>query len=270
MHVAEKGARKVGKYPVRLNVGNAIVASRESVVVSDYVRAKDIAAFIQRLSSVPMSVNNPVRRTNLILAGVFLAALFAHAWWVTRNWTAGFMPGHEFRQTQMAITTYYIDQQDNFSLLYETPILGRPWVSILMEVPIYEWAVVGLSRGAHVPHVVAARGISVTCFYLMLPALYLLLGRLGLAPPRRLLVLALTLVCPVYIFYSRAFLMDSMELMFCAWFVFGFVRMMDRRRWPWFLLATVASTCAALVKRATLAIWLWPAAGYVAWLLWRD
>ena len=217
-----------------------------------------------------MSAPNPERRTNLILAGVFLAALVAHAWWVTRNWTAGFMPGHEFRQTQTAITSYYIDQQDNFSLLYETPIVGKPWVSILMEVPIYEWAVVGLSRLAHVPHVVAARTISLACFYLMLPALYLLLGRLGLAAPRRLLVLALTLVCPLYIFYSRAFLMDSMELMCCAWFLFGFVRMMDRRRWQWFVLTMVAGTGAALVKSATLAVWLWPPALYTGWLLGRD
>jgi len=64
--------------------------------------------------------------------------------------------------------------------------------------------------------------------------------------------------------------MDSMELMCCAWFLFGFVRMMDARRWYWFVLATVAGTGAALVKSATLAVWLWPAAAYVVWLLWRD
>jgi len=43
------------------------------------------------------------------------------------------------------------------------------------------------------------RGFAV-CFYLTLPALYLVLGGLALTGPRRLLVLALVLACPVYIF----------------------------------------------------------------------
>ena len=206
----------------------------------------------------------------MLLLGVFVAALGLHAWYVTRNWTTPFLMGHEFRQTQTAINSYYIDQQDNFSLLYETPVMGKPWVSVLMEVPLYEWAVVGLSRLIHVPHYIAARSISLACFYLMLPALYLLLGRCQLAPAHRLVALALILVCPVYIFYSRAFLMDSMALMCCAWFLFGYVRMLDERRWYWFLLATLAGTGAALIKSATLAIWLWLAAAYVAGQLWRD
>lgn len=217
-----------------------------------------------------MSAGNPARRTDTILVGVFVAVLAAHFWITTRNWTSQFLIGHEFRQTQTAVTTHYIEQQDNFSLLYETPIVGKPWVSILMEVPIYEWSVVGVSRWWHLPQHVAARTITLGCFYLMLPAVFLLLGRLGLSPARRLLVLALILACPVYIFYSRAFLMDSMELMFCAWFLWAYVTMMDRRRWYWFVVTSLVGTGAALVKSATLAIWLWPAAAYVVAILWRE
>lgn len=217
-----------------------------------------------------MSARNSVQWEKLILIGIFVGALLGHCWLATRNWTVGFMLGHEFRQSQTALVSYFIDREDNFSLLYETPILGKPWVSILLEVPVYEWSVVLLSRATGLPLVVAARSISLACFYLALPACYLLLGRLGVVRPRRLLVLALILCCPVYIFYSRAFLMESMELMCCAWFLFGFVRMMDCRRWTWFLLTTVAGTGAALIKSATLAVWLLPAAAYGAWLLWRD
>ncbi|HKB56763.1 MAG TPA: hypothetical protein VKC51_04170, partial [Lacunisphaera sp.] len=217
-----------------------------------------------------MPDRNPSRRENMILVGIFLGAVMAHGWLATRNWIAGFMPGHEFRQAQTAITTYYIDRQNNFSLLYETPIVGKPWAAILLEVPVYEWSVVLLSRATGLPHFMAARTISLTCFYLMLPAVYLLLGYFSLSRPRRLLVLALILTCPVYIFYSRAFLMESMELMCCAWFLLGYVWMMERRRWPWFVVATVAGTGAALIKSATLAVWLLPAAGYAAWMLGRE
>ncbi len=46
------------------------------------------------------------------------------------------MPGHEFRQTQTALISSYIVQQDNFSLLYETPIVGKPWVSVFVAFAI--------------------------------------------------------------------------------------------------------------------------------------
>ncbi len=217
-----------------------------------------------------MPTSASTARETWLLGGIFLLALAYSLYGVTYHWTMGFLPGHEFRQAQTAITTYYIDRQDNFGLLYETPILGKPWVSLLLEVPVYEWAVVLLSRAAGVPHHVAARTVSAACFYLMLPAIYLLLGRLRLAKPRRLLVLALVLAAPVYIYYSRAFLMDSMALMFSAWFLLGFVRTMDERSRAWLALTVVAGTGAALVKSATLAVWLIPAAAYGAWLLWRD
>ncbi|MBI2517727.1 MAG: glycosyltransferase family 39 protein [Opitutae bacterium] len=201
---------------------------------------------------------------------MFAAALAYSLYGVTYHWTMGFMSGHEFRQAQTAIVAYYIDQQDNFSLLYETPILGKPWVSILLEVPIYEWSVVWLSRATGLPHVVAARTISAGCFYLMLPALWLLLGRFSVPKPRRLLPLALVLSAPVYIYYSRAFLMDAMALMCSVWWLLGFVRTMDERRWGWLALTVVAGTGAALIKSAVLAAWLVPGAAYGAWLLWRD
>jgi Dolichyl-phosphate-mannose-protein mannosyltransferase len=217
-----------------------------------------------------MAIPHTPSRESRVLTGIFLVALAAHLWGVTYNWTTPLMVGHEFRQAQTAITTYYIDRQNNFGLLYETPVLGKPWVSILLEVPLYEWSVVAVSRLAGVPHIVAARGVSIACFYLMLPAIYLLLARLGLTRPRRLLALALVLTCPVYIYYTRAFLMDSMALMFAAWFLLGFVRTMDERRWTWLAVAIVAGTAAGLVKSAVLAVWLLPAAGYGAWMLWRD
>lgn len=217
-----------------------------------------------------MSGPETSRQENRILIGIFVIALLYHLYGVTLKWTVPFMSGHEFRQAHTAIVAYYIDRQNNFSLLYETPIFGKPWISLLLEVPVYEWSVVLLSRATGLPHVVAARTITATCFYLMLPAVYLLLGRLAVPKPRRLLLLALVLSAPVYIYYSRAFLMDSMALMCSAWFLLGFVRTMDERRWRWLALTIVAGTGAALVKSAILAVWMIPGAAYGAWMLWRD
>ena len=211
-----------------------------------------------------------MKRENLILAGIFCAALAWHFWCTTSNWTSGFLPGHEFRQTQTALISYYIEQDHNFTPLYETPIVGKPWVSILLEFPLYEWSVVGLARLAGVPQFEAARTISLLCFYLMLPAAYLLMGEAGLPRSRRWLALALILTCPVYIFYSRAFLMESMVLMFSVWFLLGFVRTMRERKLSWLLLCAATGTAAGLIKSTVFFVWLLPAAIFSAWCLWCE
>lgn len=204
-----------------------------------------------------------------VLVGLFVVALALHLFLATRNWHSGFLIGHEFRQTLTAINTHYIDAQDNFTPRYESPVLGKPWV-IPLEFPLYEWSVAGLSRLTGWPHFQSARTISLTCFYLCLPAVFLLLGHCGVSPPRRLLVLALILTCPLYIFYSRAFLMESMELMCSVWFLLAFVRTMERRHAGWLLFCALSGTGAALIKNTTFFVWLLPAAAFGAWCLWTD
>ncbi|MBW7895653.1 MAG: glycosyltransferase family 39 protein [Opitutaceae bacterium] len=214
------------------------------------------------------AVNDIRRHWGVVL--LFVLALGYNVWGVTYHFGMGFLAGHEFRQSQTALISRYIDRENNFGLLYETPILGKPWVSILMEVPIYEWSVVGLSRLTGWEHVISARLISVGCFYAMLGAVWLLLGRLGVARVRRLLFLALILAAPVYIFYSRAFLIDAMALMAGVWWLYAFVRVMQERDWRWLAVAVVAGSVSALVKGAVYAVWLVPGAAYGAWVLWRE
>lgn len=210
------------------------------------------------------------RRERMILTGIFIVFLILHGWMVTRNWSVGFMAGHEFRQTQTALISHYIDRNNDFGLLYEQPILGKPWIGLLLEVPAYEWAVVLTKRATGWTLVESARAVTLASFYLTLPALFLLLARLGLNAGRRLLTLVPVLCCPVYVFYSRAFLMDATALLASVWFLWAYLEMMDRQRWIWFVLASLAGTAAALIKSATFAIWLLPAAAYSAWQLWRN
>lgn len=217
-----------------------------------------------------MSVANESPLERRLFTGVFVAVLAAHFALVCYHLRMPFLPGNEFRQVQTALISYYIDKDNNFSPFYEQPIFGKPWTALILEFPLYQWCVVGLSRATGWEHFVAARVISITCFYAMLPALYLLLGRFGLARPRRLLVLALVAACPVYIFYTRAFLIDAMAFMAAAWFAAGFVRTMDRRSGWWLAVTVATGTVAALVKSFIFLIWLGPTAAYGAWMLWRD
>jgi hypothetical protein len=80
------------------------------------------------------------RLTNL-LPGLVLAVVFvASLWAMTRQWEKPLLDMHSFRQTQTAISTYYMAKDPGMFFNYITPVLGKPW-QIPMEVPIYQWIV---------------------------------------------------------------------------------------------------------------------------------
>jgi hypothetical protein len=187
---------------------------------------------------------------------------------VSVRWWNGDLPGHEFRQAQTAITALFVQRDHDFSLAYPTPVLGKPW-SIPFEFPLYQWTVVGVSDATGLPLIQAGRAVSVACFYLMLPAVWLLLGRLGVAGTRRLLALGMVLSCPLYLIYARSFMIETMALMFSWWFLQAFVAAVERRSWSWLIAANLAGVGAGLVKVTTFMLYLMPAGVWALWWLWR-
>lgn len=207
----------------------------------------------------------PSRRETLLAVALFVVALGFHAWGMTVGWGSKNLPGVEYRQAQTALSAYWIKQENNFSLAYPTPVLGQPW-SVPMEFPLYQWTVVVTGKVTGWGLTKAGRAVSIGCFYLTLPALFLLLGRWGVAQGRRWLVLALVVSCPFYIFYARAFLIETMALMFAVWFWVAFERAVITRRYDWLVLALLTGTGAGLVKVTTWLLYLLPAG---AWALVR-
>lgn len=185
------------------------------------------------------------------------------------GWRNGNLPGVEFRQAQTAISAHFIQAENSFSLAYPTPVLGKPW-SIPMEFPLYQWAVVAVSNATEMPLTQAARLVSLLCFYLTLPAVFLLLARWEPKRQSRYLILALILGSPFYIFYSRAFLIETMALMFSVWFLLAYLRWMERGHSGWLVLGSLAGIGAALVKITTLGLYLLPAAGWTLLLIWKS
>ncbi|MDB6126689.1 MAG: hypothetical protein JWM35_585 [Verrucomicrobia bacterium] len=206
-----------------------------------------------------------------IAAGVtfalFAVVLALHFGASITGWRHGILPGNTFRQAQTALTTYFIGQENNFSLAYPTPVLGKPW-SIPMEFPLYEWTVVGLNRLSHASLVECARFVSLLCFYLTLPGIWVLLRELGVDRARRWLVLAFVPACPVYIFYSRAFLIEPMALMFSVWFAAALLAGLKRLHRGWLVAAAIFGIGAALVKVTTFMLFLAPVGVALAWQFW--
>lgn len=206
--------------------------------------------------------------TRLALTAFALCLVF-HFFGALVGWESQSLPGVEFRQAQTALSAYWIKAENNFSLAYPTPVLGKPW-SIPMEFPLYQWTVVGVDRATGLGLTAAGRLVSLGCFYLTLPAVFLLLGSWRIAPARRWLVLAVVVTCPFYIFYSRAFLIETMALMFSLWFWVAFRFAVEKRRSVWLVLAVVAGAGAGLVKATTFGLYLLPTAGWALQRLWRG
>jgi hypothetical protein len=216
-------------------------------------------------SAAPAISPRPVE-TRLIVA-LFLLALGFNGWAVSAGWWHANLPGYEFRQTQTAISAAFIQRENNFSLAYPTPVLGKPW-SVPFEFPLYQWTVVVTSNATGLPITQAGRLVSIVCFYLTLPALYLLLRRLKVAPAHCLVVLSFVVLCPLYIFYARAVLIETMALMFGCWYAVTLPLALEKRRLGWLLLVNAAGAGAGLVKVTTFLIFLAPAFAWSLHQLW--
>lgn len=199
----------------------------------------------------------------------FSIFLILHAYLVSRNWDQGFLIGHEFRQTQTALSIAFIERDDDFSLAYPTPLFGPPW-SIPMEFPLYQWSAAWLAQQTDWSVPVSARAVSLLCFYLTLPAVFFLLKELHFAPSIRWGTLTLLLTTPVYIFYTRSVLIESMALMFSLWFVASFVRMCRTQSYRWMAIASLAGSGAALVKVTSMMAWCIGIAVGGLWWSWQQ
>ena len=116
------------------------------------------------------------------------------------------------RQTHTAITAYWMIH-DGWKLAYETPVLGYPW-SIPYEFPIYHTFAALISRMGHFPLDNTGRLLS---FFFLIACAWpaLMIGRrLDLPDQTAWIFCALFWSSPLYLFYSRTFLMETTALFF--------------------------------------------------------
>ena len=89
------------------------------------------------------SKNRPGGKFDIAIKGMFVICMLAIMGLCIANSRQAILELHSFRQTQTALTAYYLIQ-NGFSLRYETPVVGEPW-SIPYELPIYQLAVATVS-----------------------------------------------------------------------------------------------------------------------------
>lgn len=195
------------------------------------------------------------------LAVMFGCVLLLALGLLTRSWHASLLDRYEFRQLQTALSTWWM-VESGWQLNYLTPLFGPPW-SVPMEFPVYQLIVAIVHQATAIPLEQAGRLTGIFFLLACLPALHDLLGIAGLRPSRRLVVLAIVLTSPVYLFYARTFMIETTALCFSVWFLACLRRSLERPGWPWIVATTVAGALAGLTKITTFLIFGLPALALV-------
>lgn len=174
-----------------------------------------------------MRVSLPKRALAALLAGEDRAQRFATAlsWSLVMlalahavtslavGWDMPLLDRHAFRQTHTALSARTIAEGGPI-FGYETPVFGAPW-AIPLEFPLYQLLVVAV-HALGVPFDQSGRWVGSTFYLATLLPLWFLLRGLDVSTNARRLALAAFLVSPLYVYWSRSFLIESTVLFFCV------------------------------------------------------
>ena len=125
---------------------------------------------------------------------------------------------HAFRQTQTALTSYYI-KKDGFKFSYETPVIGEPW-SIPFEFPLYQLIVASISKAFNYPLTNTGKLVSLLFTLLSCLPLFFTLKKLNINKNAIFFSLMLFLSSPLYLFWSGTFMIETLALFFTLTFLY--------------------------------------------------
>jgi hypothetical protein len=180
----------------------------------------------------------------------FLVAALSFALWVyALGWSQPILDSYGFRQTQTAITCLYTDFWKNF-FNYQTPVLGPPW-SIPFEFPLYQVLVKEVSR--LIPLDQSGRLVSISFALFSVFPIWKISNRIFKAVQGSVIVTVLYLLSPVYLFWSRTFMIESTALFFSLMFTWTAIEWegVSKKGYRWLLGMALFGTLASLVKITT-------------------
>ena len=119
---------------------------------------------------------------------------------------------HSFRQTQTAITSFWF-LQEGFSLNYQTPVLGYPW-EIPFEFPFYQLLVSIFSDLTGLSLDYTGRLTSYLFLLASLVPIWFVIKKLALRKNVFWFFAVLYLLNPVYLYWGRAFMIETAALFF--------------------------------------------------------
>jgi|688.fasta_scaffold132232_3 hypothetical protein len=196
---------------------------------------------------------------------IFIVCLIFSFWALSIGWNNTILDIHGFRQTQTAISVFYLLKGSSW-LAYETPVLGPPW-SIPFEFPLYQWLIAIIVNFLDTPLDQTGRFVSAFFFYLSLIPSYLILGRLNVLSQHRWIFLSLFVANPLYLFWSRTFLIESLAVFLSLAYLGSVTSCFNKKGLIFMALGTLFGTLAVLVKVTTFFAFLLAAILFIFWNL---
>jgi hypothetical protein len=146
-------------------------------------------------------------------AEILAGSVAMYAMWVAiRYANQPLLEAHGFRQTQTALTSYWI-MHEGWQLAYQTPVAGYPW-SIPFEFPIYQLVVALIAWVGAFP--LDPTGRLVSFVFLMAcawPAMQIA-RRLDFPSNVAWIFCALLWSSPIYLFWGRTFMIETAAMFF--------------------------------------------------------
>jgi hypothetical protein len=136
--------------------------------------------------------------------------------------------------------------------------LGAPW-ALPYEFPLYQWIVVGVVRIFRTPLDQAGRAVALFFFYATLFPLYSLSAYLVKHISHKIVLFSFLLLNPIYLFWSRTFMIESLAWFLSVSFVWGIVKALHYKRCPYFVITVCTGVLASLTKVTTFVVWYFPA-----------
>ncbi|PPE81071.1 hypothetical protein C3941_07250 [Kaistia algarum] len=195
--------------------------------------------------AMPSSLARPLV---FVLAALVLALVAYDVYWLVIGLDQPILGSHAFRQTQTAISAYWLKQGGPL-FAYETPVVGAPW-SIPFEFPLYQWLVALLSlTGLSIE--VSGRLIAFGFFLGCLWPMRMLCRQYKLPDTTFLFAAALFLASPIYTFWSRTLMIETTALFFAMVWLALFARALDRQSVLVGIATFVCGTGSVLAKSTT-------------------
>ncbi|MEO2044402.1 MAG: glycosyltransferase family 39 protein, partial [Nitrospinaceae bacterium] len=195
-----------------------------------------------RLSKTTDSQAKSIRPSKILL-GIFFIALAIRLWGVTNP----LLDFHAWRQTLTATIAYnfYADGMNFF-----TPSRNMIGSIFHFEFPLFTYLVALLYKIFGFDEILG-RLVAIVFSMGSIWFLYLL-GKRYFDETSAIVACGIFSVLPFSVYYSRTFMPESAMIFFSISMIYMFARWLDTRKWSHFILASLFSTLAFLIKLPTL------------------
>lgn len=179
-----------------------------------------------------MVINNYLylylKRNNVsIVLGLFLISLLIICYLNLFNVSQPLLEEHSFRQTQTALTAYYL-KLNGFKINYETPVVGEPW-SIPFEFPIYQYIVAIISKITNIQLSIVGRLVNLFFIIFCTVPIYYSMRLLEVNRSAIHFSLILFLTSPVYLFWAGTFMIEGCALFMTLSFLYFNIKIIINR-----------------------------------------